>query len=113
MEKNLAEMYIMANANFFPGEKIPLLKAALEQAEESKTLAVQSADPKNPTTMLIVSILIGGFGVDRFMLGQVGLGLLKLLTCGGAGIWTIVDWFLISGRTRELNFSKIMNILAL
>ena len=112
MDKNQADMYLMANAHLFPGEKLPLLKAALEQADGSKTLPVQSAEPKNPTTMLIVSILIGGFGVDRFMLGQMGLGLLKLLTCGGAGVWTVVDWFLISGRTRELNFQKIMDILA-
>ncbi len=113
MDKNQADMYIMANANYFPGEKIPMLKAALEQASEDKTLLVQAADPKNPTTLLIVSILIGGLGVDRFMLGQVGMGLLKLLTCGGAGIWTIIDWFLITGKTREMNFQKIMTLLAL
>ena len=42
------------------------------------------------------------------MIGDTGLGVGKLLTCGGLGIWTIVDWFLIMGRAREVNFQKVM-----
>ena len=63
---------------------------------------------KNPQTLLIVSIFLGHFGVDRFMLGETGLGIAKLLTCGGLGIWTIVDWFLIMGKTKESNYQLFM-----
>ncbi|MDC7224674.1 MAG: TM2 domain-containing protein [Spirochaetales bacterium] len=38
------------------------------------------------------TFLLGGLGVDRFMRGQVGLGIVKLLFAGGFGVWALVDW---------------------
>lgn len=50
----------------------------------------------NWTIALILSILFGTLGVDRFMMGQVGLGILKLITAGGCGIWWLIDVILIA-----------------
>ena len=61
--------------------------------------------------ILILSIILGSYGVDRFLLGDIGLGVLKLLTCGGCGIWTIVDWFSVKQRTYDSNFKKFNETL--
>lgn len=66
---------------------------------------------KDPTTLLLVSLFIGGLGVDRFMLGDVGMGVLKLLTGGLCGILSIIDWFTVSKKAKELNFANVMAIL--
>ncbi|MGA8255860.1 MAG: NINE protein [Nocardioides sp.] len=50
---------------------------------------------KEMVTTAIISWLVGVFGVDRFYLGYTGLGLLKLFTCGGLGIWALIDLILI------------------
>lgn len=49
-------------------------------------------------TALLLSIFLGSLGIDRFYLGQTGLGIGKLLTFGGCGIWSLIDLILIAMR---------------
>ncbi len=42
----------------------------------------------------VFAFLLGELGIDRFMRGQVGLGVLKLITCGGCGVWMLIDWII-------------------
>jgi TM2 domain-containing membrane protein YozV len=107
MEAQKADMYIISNAKYFESHLLPQIRERLLQLDDSKFLYVQTINLKDPTILLIVSLIGGHFGIDRFLLGDVGLGIVKLITCGGLGIWTIVDWFLIMGRAREVNFQKL------
>ncbi len=58
-------------------------------------------EDKSPTKALLLSIFLGGLGVDRFYLGHVGLGLGKLFTGGGLGVWWLIDIFLIQEAARK------------
>jgi hypothetical protein len=70
--------------------------------------AEKPADRKDWLVALLLSIFLGELGVDRFYLGHIGLGILKLLTAGGCGIWWLVDVIIIAtnnmkdGQGREL-----------
>jgi len=60
---------------------------------------------------IIVSILLGEFGYDRFYLGYLGIGYLKLLTLGGFGIWWIVDLILIcTGTLKPANGEEFSDV---
>ena len=111
MDQNKVDMYIMTNQKYFPAEKIMYIKEKLAAMDENKFAMISTIEMKDPTTLLLVSIFLGGLGVDRFMLGDIGMGILKLLTCGVCGILTIIDWFTVSKKTKELNFNNVMTML--
>lgn len=67
---------------------------------------------KDRTIALILSILLGTLGIDRFYVGDLGMGILKLLTAGLFGILWVIDWFLIMGRADRYNGNKAQEILA-
>lgn len=111
MDQQKVDMFIMTNQKYFPAEKIMYLKDKLRTMDDEKFSLISTIELKDPTTILLVSIFLGGLGIDRFMLGDTGMGILKLLTGGLCGILTIVDWFTISKKTKELNFNNVMALI--
>ena len=58
--------------------------------------------PKSWVATLLLSLFLGEFGIDRFYLGKVGTGILKLVTLGGFGLWWLIDLiFVIAGATKD------------
>ena len=111
MEAQKVDAYILANGKNFQDYQIPALCEILLNADDSRWLTLQTLQLKDPTIALIISLLAGTLGIDRFYIGDMGLGVLKLITCGGFGIWTIVDWFLIMGSARSKNMLKLQSYL--
>lgn len=111
MNQEKVDMFIMTNGSNLPEQQIPFVRERLLTLDESKWSFLSGIQFKNPTTALIISILLGGLGIDRFYIGDTGLGIGKLLTCGGLGIWTIIDWFMISGAAKQKNYNKLQSYL--
>jgi len=111
MTQDRVDMYIMTNQKYLPPEKIVFLKQKLLEADESKFSLVSAIEFKDPTTILLVSLFLGVLGIDRFMLGETGIGILKLLTGGVCGILAIIDWFTVQKKAREINYNNIMMVL--
>ena len=63
---------------------------------EMQGSATPPAPGKDWLVTLLLAIFLGSLGVDRFYTGHTGLGIVKLITCGGAGIWWLIDIILIA-----------------
>jgi hypothetical protein len=80
----------------------------MAESQESSSSPAASQGPshmpyrRNYFIALGLSIVVGMLGVDRFYMGKIGTGILKLITGGGLGIWWIIDMVLIaSGQMRD------------
>lgn len=111
MDKQRIDLFLTTHAKYFEPTAIPILRQKLEYADDTTFLSLQATEFKDPTTMLLVSIFLGSLGIDRFMLGDIGMGVLKLLTVGCCGILTIIDWFTISRKTKQKNLATISMII--
>lgn len=111
MEMQKVDMFMMTNSKFFESHQLIQIREKLILIDDSKWGLIQTLQFKDPTTSLIISLIAGTLGIDRFMIGDTGMGVGKLLTCGGLGIWALVDLFLIMGATREKNMANLQQVL--
>lgn len=109
MEQSQVEQLIAAYGNKLPLEAIQTIREKL-QAMDYNTASVILSQAKDPTISIILSVLVGSLGIDRLYIGDIGLGIVKLITCGGCGVWWLIDLFLIMNATKQKNLQKIMGI---
>ena len=113
MNQQQVDLFLAIRGKYFEPEHLPYIREQLLATDESKVQALNYLEFQDPTLLLIVSIIGGALGLDRFLLGDTTMGVLKLITGGGCGIWAIVDLFLIMGLTRKKNFFILDQFLSM
>jgi len=90
--------------------QLMVLRKELPEEKQEQFDMLLASQMKSPVVALVLSLFFETLGVDRFYIGKVGLGIGKLLTLGGFGIWTLIDWFLIMGAARQRNLEIALNV---
>lgn len=105
--------FLSENMKKFHAADLLRIKEALNGMSDQELIALSSTNFKDPTISLVLSILVGGLGIDRFYIGDIGAGVGKLLTGGGLGIWYIIDLFMITNKTKKNNAEDLHETMML
>lgn len=119
-KRNLVTSYIWSHTDCFREDDINELIRCSENIEDSRGCAsiLHSLTLRDPKTIFVISLFLGGFGIDRFMIGDIAWGigkmLISLFLC-----WTfvipiiawLVDLFLIMDATKSKNYDKVYNLI--
>ena len=91
-----------------PEDERTLFKSALEYAPDDRYEKLLLVKAYDPIAVVLISVFGGGFGVDRFYIGDVLLGVLKLIFSGFTfGIWPIIDIFFSYRKSKIKNLEKL------
>ena len=110
MKEELVQAFLLKNGDCFDIMAIQDVRNKLADVDDSKSALLVSMSLQKPTLMLIIAIVLGW---ERFFLDDIGLGILKILTCYVCGIWWLVEIFTAQRRTREYNYRKFNETLML
>ena len=112
MEKDKAMQAYLNLKDKVPAEKQIYLKDRIEKADDSTFDRLITVETHNHVVVLLMSIFFGAFGVDRFIIGDIGLGIAKLLLGWATfGIWPLIDIFLCYKKAKEKNLTNIISML--
>lgn len=114
MTKEAINAFIISNNSKLPTQQIPFIRQRLESLDEEKSNTILSIELKSPIIAFLISWFLGAFAIDRFYIGDTKLGIFKLvswITVIGGILWTIIDLFLIMGKTKQNNFDRLQQYL--
>jgi TM2 domain-containing membrane protein YozV len=103
MDNNQINFWFSINVENFNPNDLPAIKATLEQMDNNQMMFLQSASFKKPSNIFLIAFLLGW---ERFFLGDVGLGIVKVITGYGCGIWWLIDVFSAKRRAQKYNLQQ-------
>ena len=105
--KSRVEAYLEKNKSKLDQDFVKVLAPKLLRLSDAKMFEVECYPLKNPTKMFFISLFLGLLGVDRFMMGDIGMGFVKLFTLGGAGVLWIIDMIKLPKRIKRENVAAL------
>ena len=82
---------------------------AVNQAAQPKA-EDPAKSPYDWTTVMLLSLFLGGLGVHSFYVGKTGIGIAQLLTLGGCGIWALIDFIMVlTGSYTDAEGKRVYN----
>ncbi len=112
--KKRVQRFLVENKKFLPQNRFNEIRERLLSLTDDQWSQVEYVKFQDPTMLLILSVVVGEFGVDRFILGDTTNGVLKLLLtlcCGVGLIWWLIDIFQVNGLTLEYNYKQLNEML--
>lgn len=109
MEKSKVDMYLGMNAECFFPQDLIVVKEKLEKLDDDKFYLIQGVSLQKPSIILLIAIFLGW---ERFWLNDIALGVLKIITGYGCGIWWLIDIFTAQDRAKRYNFEQIVQALS-
>ena len=110
MDQEKVDNFIKEKADYFETEDLNELREFLLKSDDSKWQEIKNYHFINPYAIMYASVFAGFLGLDKYMMGETTLGLLKMITFGGFGVWLVVDWLLVMSDTRRKNLEIIVNL---
>lgn len=110
--KTKYELWFSDNKKYFNEESQPIVYAQLENFSDAQFEILCETKLKKTNLSVILALLFGMYGADRFYLGSITVGLVKIFTLGGFGIVYILDIFTAKKRTYEYNYASFMQIIS-
>ena len=103
-------MFLACNADKFEPAALVSIKEQLERMSDDQIVALASVNYNDPTLILEIAILLGW---ERLFLNDIAMGILKILTGYGFGIWWLIDIFTATGRAKQYNYRRFQSTAAM
>jgi TM2 domain-containing membrane protein YozV len=99
--------------SYIPEDERSLFKSALEYAPDDRFEKLLLVKVYDPTAVVLISVFGGGFGADRFYIGDIGLGLLKLFFGPIVAILCAIATGVLTGMSESMALEQILQISAI
>ena len=110
MDSNSVNVYLSTHASDFPAQSYIVVRDKLLAMDPDQFQVASMLRYHNPVVAFLLSLFLGWLGIDRFYIGDILLGVLKLITGGGFGIWWLVDLFVIIPAARRKNLQTFLTL---